>query len=62
AHRAECRSIADHHEAHRWLERLGAVREAYLPDCGKNREPFVLFAWRLSDPPPVVVRTAARKP
>lgn len=48
-HRAECRSIAGHHTAHRWLESLGFVREAVLPDCGKGRETFYQFAWRLSD-------------
>ncbi len=25
------------------------VREAVLPDCGRARETFVQFAWRLSD-------------
>jgi hypothetical protein len=44
-HRAECRSLASHATAHRWLERLGAVREAVLPDCGRNRETFYLYAW-----------------
>lgn len=48
-HRAECRSIADHHTAHRWLASLGFVREAALPDCGKRRETFYQYAWRLSD-------------
>jgi hypothetical protein len=45
AHRAECRSLATHTTAHRWLERLGAVREAVLPDYGRNRETFYLYAW-----------------
>ncbi len=48
-HRAECRSIATHDTAHRWLETLGFVREAVLPDCGKGREAFFQYAWRLSD-------------
>lgn len=48
-HRAECRSVDFHHEAHRWLEHLGFIREAVLPDCGKNRETFFQYAWRLSD-------------
>lgn len=52
AHRVECRSMAGHDAAHRWLERLGAVREATLPDCGKARETFYLYAWRLSDREP----------
>lgn len=50
ARRAECRSSADHHHAHRWLEALGAVREAVLPDHGRNGETFYQYAWRLSDP------------
>jgi hypothetical protein len=54
AHRAECRSLAEHAAAHRWLERLGAVREAVLPDYGRNRETFHLYTWRLND----VLRTA----
>lgn len=48
-HRAECRSIEGHHTAHRWLEMLGAVREAPLPDMGRNRETFFLYAWRRKD-------------
>lgn len=48
-HRAECRSIIDHRVAHRWLESLGFVREAVLPDFGSGREAFVQYAWRLSD-------------
>lgn len=48
-HRMECRSIDSHDQAHRWLEMLGAVRECVLPDCGKDRETFFQYAWRLSD-------------
>ncbi len=48
-HRAECRSVATHTTAHRWLESLGFVREAVLPDCGKGRETFFQYAWRLSN-------------
>ena len=48
AHRAECRSLATHVTAHRWLERLGATREAVLADCGRNRETFYLYAWTLT--------------
>lgn len=47
--RAECRSLADHAHAHRWLERLGAVHEADLIDCGPGRETFRLYAWRRRD-------------
>jgi hypothetical protein len=51
AHRMECRVIEGHGTAMRWLESLGAVREAALVDCGRNRETFYLYAWRLSDVP-----------
>lgn len=43
--RAECRSIADHEEAHRWLEVLGAHREAVLEHYGKRGESFFLYVW-----------------
>jgi hypothetical protein len=49
-HRAECRSIDGHEDAHRWLEYLGFIREgAPQRDFGRNRETFHLYAWRLSD-------------
>lgn len=46
ANRVEVRSIADHDVAHRWLENLGAEREALLRGFGKGGEDFVLYAWR----------------
>lgn len=46
AHRAECRSIATHTEAHRWLELLGAEREATLRGYGRRGEDFELYVWR----------------
>ena len=46
AHRCECRSIADHETAHRWLTHLGAHAEAVHPGFGRNRETFITFAWR----------------
>ncbi len=49
ANRAEARSLAGNHEAHRWLQFLGARREAVMPDHGRNRETFHLYAWRRSD-------------
>jgi hypothetical protein len=45
AHRAECRSLGTHTEAHEWLEKLNATREADLPRYGRNGEDFVLFSW-----------------
>ena len=53
ANRAECRSIEGHASAHRWLERLGAVHEADLIDCGEARHTFRLCAWRRSDLSPL---------
>ena len=49
ANRAECRAIAGHAAAHRWLERLGAVHEADMIDCGPGRQTFRLYAWRRRD-------------
>lgn len=46
AHRAECRSLATHREAHRWLALVGARREWPIPGYGKGREDFVTFSWR----------------
>lgn len=46
AHRAECLSIDGHDQAHRWLEALGAAREATLGGYGRDGEDFHLYAWR----------------
>ena len=43
--RAECKSMAGHDVAHRWLERLGAVREATHENYGRGRETFYTYAW-----------------
>lgn len=48
-HRAETRSIEDHHRAHAWLSLLGFRAECKMPDVGRNRETFIQYAWRLSD-------------
>lgn len=49
-HRAECRSIEGHVEAHEWLSFLGAKREGEpLRDYGRNRETFHVYAWRRCD-------------
>jgi hypothetical protein len=50
--RAECWSHDNHHVAHRWLELLGAVREATVEDYGQNRVPYHCYSWtrtRLED-------------
>lgn len=44
-HRAECRSLSSHTEAHAWMTSLGAAHEATLKGFGKNREDFHVFAW-----------------
>lgn len=45
AHRCEARSLASHEEAHRWLESLGAVKEAELKRYGKNGQDFFVYRW-----------------
>ena len=45
AHRAQCYSVADHVEAHKWLVKLGASKEAVIQNYGKNAETFYLFSW-----------------
>jgi len=49
AHRAECRALKTHTEACRWLEMLGARKEAELAGFGRQREDFNLYVWRQSD-------------
>ena len=49
AHRAECKSLLGHSQAHRWLEVLGARREAEHPGFGRNGETFITYAWRRDD-------------
>jgi RimJ/RimL family protein N-acetyltransferase len=44
-HRGEARSLATHHEAHRWMERLGAKPETVLRQYGRNRQDFILYVW-----------------
>ncbi len=48
-HRAQCLSLVDRDDAHRFLESLGFVREARLRQRGRDREDFHLYAWRLPD-------------
>jgi hypothetical protein len=47
-HRAECMSWTCHIPAHRWLEFLGFQREGVLHAYGRNREDFIMYAWRLT--------------
>jgi hypothetical protein len=45
AHRAECMTLADHEETHRWLMFLGATHRAEMPMAGRNGEDYVMFSW-----------------
>lgn len=45
-HRVSCASHAHHTEAHKWLERLGAEREAVHPGYGRGGETFFLYVWK----------------
>jgi hypothetical protein len=47
--RVECRALADYRTTRRFLRACLAREEVLLPDYGKNREPFVLYAWTRSD-------------
>ncbi len=49
AHRAECKSMEGHEEAHKWLEFLGAKRESTLKEFGKDGQDFHTYVWRRED-------------
>ena len=46
--RLDCWSMEGHDVAHRWLEMLGAVREASLEDYGSNRKTYFNYSWTLT--------------
>jgi hypothetical protein len=46
--RADCWSMEGHDVAHRWLELLGAVREASVEDYGPRRKTFHCYSWTRS--------------
>ena len=48
-HRAECKSMEGHEEAHRWLEACGLHREATHPKYGRNGETFHTYAFVRGD-------------
>lgn len=45
AHRMECKSMEGHVDAHRWLEVIGARREATHPGYGRDGETFHTYVW-----------------
>lgn len=44
-HRLECRSLASHSVAHKWLESLGAYKESESPAYGRSGETFLVYCW-----------------
>jgi hypothetical protein len=46
--RADCWSMEGHNMAHRWLEVLGATREASIEDYGPTRKTFHCYSWTRS--------------
>ena len=45
AHRLEARSMEGHDDAQRWLEVIGAKREATLKGYGRERQDFHVYTW-----------------
>jgi len=45
ARRGQCLTLSTHVESHKWLETLGATREATLKNYGKNGEMFFCYSW-----------------
>jgi hypothetical protein len=49
AHRLEARSMEGHVDAQRWLEVIGAKREATLRGYGRDGDTFHVYAWLPGD-------------
>lgn len=45
AHRLQCHSMEGHVDAQRWLETIGARREATLTNFGRDGEDFHVYKW-----------------
>ena len=45
AHRLQCRSMAKHTVAHRWLENLGFQKESEMKSLGNLGQDFFLYCW-----------------
>lgn len=46
--RCDCWSMEGHDVAHRWLESLGATREASIEDYGPSRKTYHCYSWTRS--------------
>lgn len=48
-HRGYAYAMAANVDGRRFIELLGGVKEAYLHKYGRNREDYILYAWRLDE-------------
>jgi hypothetical protein len=48
-HRGECYALASNTDGRKFIEACGGEIEALLHGYGRNREDFLLYAWRLDD-------------
>ena len=48
-HRGYAYAMAGNADGRRFIELLGGVKEAYLRKYGRNREDYILYAWRLDE-------------
>lgn len=49
AHRLQCESRVDHHDAHRWLQRLGARPDGLMRGYGRDGSDYIMFSWSRDD-------------
>jgi hypothetical protein len=45
AHRLQCESRIDHHDAHRWLMAMGAKADGLLQGYGRDGSDYIMFSW-----------------
>lgn len=45
AHRLQCESRVDHHDAHRWLMAMGAKPDGLLQGYGRDGSDYIIFSW-----------------
>lgn len=48
-HRGEAIALASNSDSRRWIEALGGQIEAFLYHYGRQREDYILYAWRLDE-------------